>query len=85
VLRDQRDGRNAGELAYQVGYAVHLLRPTPVYRYENGIHRSLANYAHCLRDRVAVHQRKTAAAGGVHPGSLNRQQDRRNGRRAPLL
>jgi hypothetical protein len=85
VLRHERHGRNARKLADEVTHPFHLLRPTAVHGYEYSIHRPLSNYSHGLRNRVAVQQRKTAASRGIHPGSLDRQENRGYRRRTSIL
>jgi hypothetical protein len=73
VLRDERHGWNTRELANQVTDAFDLLRPAAMYRDQDSIYRPLPNDPYSLRDRVAVHERKAAAARGIHPGTLERQ------------
>jgi hypothetical protein len=54
----------------------YLLRTAAVNRYQDRIHRPLADDPNGFGNGVPVNHRKTAASGGIYPGSLHRQQHR---------
>jgi hypothetical protein len=72
VLGDEGHGRDPGELPDQMPQRLDLLRFTPVHRNQDGVNRALPYDPHGVRNRVAVHHRKTAAARGIDSRPLDR-------------